>query len=144
VKSRLEPIAEGIKVPDKLPGGESFAHLGRAAMTALARSMPDAQSAVLFCLAWHATINLRMQHGPLTGQLVARVSARELRKITLCPIRTVRHALRRLRDNHLIHNEESRRGRTAIYRLTLGNSRVRKAPGFRSSGFVAEHSFAGV
>jgi hypothetical protein len=129
MKSRLEPIADGIEtLPVEPASSVSFAVFKRPEMIALARSIPDAQSAVLFCLQWHAALQQRMHRGPLAGQQVARVSAGTLTKITEFSIRTVRYALSKLQQRHLIKNVESRPGRTAIYQLTLHKNRTQAPP----------------
>ena len=131
--SRLEPIAEGNAALPIAPASRgSFALIGHEEMTALAHAMPDAQSAVLWCLAWHAAINARMSRGPLAGQQVAKVSASALAKITGRPIRTMYDALSKLQDHDLIQNVEDRPGRTAVYRLTLRTLQAR--PPRRSKG----------
>jgi hypothetical protein len=129
MKSRLEPIADGIEtLPVEPASSVSFAIFKRPEMVSLARSIPDAQSAVLFCLQWHAALQQRMRRGPLAGQQVARVSAGTLAEITECPVRTVYAALSKLQKRHLIQNIESRPGLTAIYRLTLHKNRTQAPP----------------
>jgi hypothetical protein len=131
--SRLEPIAEGnAALPIAAATRETFALISRVDMTALARAMPNAQSAVLWCLGWHAAINARMSRGQLAGQQVAKVSASALAKITGRPIRTVYDALSKLQDHDLIRNVEDRPGRTAVYRLSLRTHQAR--PNHRSNG----------
>lgn len=120
--SRLTPIAEGITPLPNAPANESFAVIGRAEMTALAHAMPDAQSAVLFCLSWHAALNERMRQGPLAGRRVARASVGLLGRITGRPVRTVKDALKKLRDSGLILRE-SRPGQTSVYRVTPHDKR---------------------
>jgi DNA-binding transcriptional ArsR family regulator len=122
MRARLEPIAEGIQAGStERPRVDSYAIMGRAEMTALAQAMRDAQSAILFCLAWHAAVQVRMKRGPLANQRVARVSAGTLAKITGRSIRTVRHALSRLKAAGVIEREDSRPGRTSIYQMSFHN-----------------------
>lgn len=84
----------------------------------LAHAMPDAQSAVLFCLTWQACHQERMKHGPHAGQFVARLSARQLADMTGRPQRTVRFALRRLRQRGIVRNLAGV-GAKAVHRLEL-------------------------
>jgi hypothetical protein len=99
--------------------GSSFAIFERAFLGALARVMPDAQSAVLLCLAWQAVLQKRRQHGPFAGQPVASLSGPQLTEMTGRPIRTVRHALSRLKQAGRIRNEQCAAGKKGAYRLTL-------------------------
>ncbi len=81
------------------PGGggrDGYAQLTRTTLTALARAMPDAQSAILVVLTWHALRNARLKFGPLAGRTAAGVSGEQLAEILDRPLRTVRHALTQL------------------------------------------------
>ena len=126
MKPQLVPIAVGIEpaTPSKAAPGKTFAILERTAMTNLSRTMPDAQSAVLLCLAWHAALQQRMRHGSLAGRQLARISAPALAKITGRPVRTVRHALRQLKAGGKIEKENDAPGRTSVYRLRLEDGRA--------------------
>jgi hypothetical protein len=100
-------------------------------MVALARAMPDAQSAILLCMAWHVCLQQRMEYGPLAGQALAKLSGPQLTEMTGRPIRTVRHALRQLKQAKRIKNEQSAAGRKGVYRLDfipLGEGRKRSEP----------------
>jgi len=98
---------------------QSFAILEREVVIALAKAMPDAQSAILLCLAWHACLQERMRNGPLAGEFVARLSGPQLAELTGRPIRTVRYALRKLKKAARIFNEQSAAGKKSIYRLGI-------------------------
>ena len=120
MKGRLKPISDDNgKVLHGQPVGGSFALLSRVDMAAIAHAMQDAQSAVLFCLAWHAVLQERMRRGELAGCKLARVSASRLAEITGRPIRTIRHALMRLKKKGTIVAEVSGPGKTSVYRLPL-------------------------
>src|SRR5262245_2112904 len=93
--------------------------------------MPDAQSAVLLCLTWQACFQQRMEYGPLAGQALAKLSGPQLAEMTGRPIRTVRHALRRLKQATRIKNEQSAAGKKGVYRLDViptGKEESRSCP----------------
>jgi hypothetical protein len=92
-------------------------------MIALAHSMPDSQSAVLACLVWQASLHERLARGPLAGRFVARLSGAQLADMTGRPLRTIRHALRRLTEEGVIHREQSAPGRKAVYAPSLAAER---------------------
>jgi hypothetical protein len=120
--ARLEPIAEGIQtVPVDRKRVDTYAIVGRAEMMAIARAMPDAQSAILFCLAWQAAFQVKMSRGPLARRRVARVSVSALAKMIRRPIRTVQYALSKLRAIGVIEQEDVGPGRTSVYKLNLLN-----------------------
>jgi hypothetical protein len=81
--------------------------------------MPDAQSAVLLCLAWQASLQERMSYGPHAGRFLARLSGPQLAEMIGRPLRTVRHALRRLKESARICNEQPGAGSKAVYALHL-------------------------
>lgn len=116
--AKLEPVS----LPPEQPDTEgTFAIMDRSQMTSLVRAMPDCQSAVLFCLAWHAAVQVRMKHGKLAGQNVARVSVNELARILDRSRRTVQYGLATLKDVGLVAKLEGKPGQTAVYRLDLGS-----------------------
>lgn len=120
MRAHLEPIGEGLQAAS----GErtvvgSFAIINRAEMVAMTRAMPDSQSAILFCLAWHAAISIRMRRGPRAGRHVARVSVGTLAKLSGRPVRTVQYALHKLRAAGVIERENTWPGRTSVYKLRL-------------------------
>jgi hypothetical protein len=96
-----------------------FAIIERDLVVALARAMPDAQSAVLLCLVWQASFQSHMKAGPLAGQFLARLSGPELAEMTARPIRTIRHALSRLRQARRIQKEQRGAGKKGVYSLGL-------------------------
>jgi hypothetical protein len=96
-----------------------FALLDRKCLIALSSAMPDAQSAVLLCLAWQAAVTERMRRGPHAGRFVARLSAPQLARLTGRPLRTVWYALRRLRQMGRLTMEIDTPGKTSVYRLNL-------------------------
>lgn len=98
---------------------KAFALLDRNRLGALARVMPDAQSAALLCIVWDACRRERLEHGPYAGQFVARLSGQDLVEMTKRPLRTVRYALSRLRQASLIKREQHAPGRKAVYRVDL-------------------------
>jgi hypothetical protein len=98
----------------------TFAILNRQQLVALARSMSDARSAVLFCLAWDAARRERLGRGPNAGRFVARLSGPELAALTGHCLRTVRYALSRLRHAGHIVSETPAPGKKALYRVCLG------------------------
>ncbi len=122
MRVRLEPIPDGMA---PAPSGDrrktAFAIFGRSEMETLAQSMPDARSAILFCIAWHVALQVRMERGPLAGQRLARVSANRLAAITKRPLRTVRYAISKLRAHGLLEVAVSSPGRTSVYRLPPPN-----------------------
>lgn len=97
----------------------AFAVLERDQLVALARAMPDAQSAVLLCLVWQAALQVKLNFGPNAGRAVARLSGAELSEMTGCPLRTVRYALGKLKRAAVIFREPSAAGRKSTYRLTF-------------------------
>jgi len=118
MRQKLEPLGDGLDTAVAAPAEQgTFAIMGRIVMESLARAMPDSQSAVLFCLAWHAAVQVRMRRGPRAGQPTARVSATSLAAITGRPLRTVRYALSKLRARGAIVPENTQPGRTSVYRL---------------------------
>jgi hypothetical protein len=86
----------------------------------LAQAMPDAQSAVLLCLAWQAARQARLHHASNAGQSVARLSGPQLAQLTGRPLRTIRHALRSLKQVGRVDAVSSDPGQTTTYRLNLG------------------------
>jgi hypothetical protein len=118
----LQPIspepAAGLP-SDERKGRPPFAIFEHGLLVALSRAMPDAQSAILFCLAWQASLQKKMLRGPLAGQALAKLSGPQLAEITSRPIRTVRHALSRLRKAMVISNEQSGAGKKGVYRLSF-------------------------
>jgi hypothetical protein len=125
MRGQLEPIAEGFESSSaECATAGTFAIFDRQTMTSLASAMPDAQSAVLFCLAWHAAIQVRMSRGPLAGQYVARVSATSLAQITGRAIRTVWYAIKKLRSAGMIKQEAQHPGRTSVYRVSLRGKQI--------------------
>lgn len=96
-----------------------YARFDRRQLEVLARAMPDAQSAVLLCLAWHAARQARLHRGEYAGQFVARVSARELAELIDRAIRTVRYALKALKQNGLIDSENRGPGKKGAFRVTM-------------------------
>ena len=120
MRSALIPLQEGAPVSfAAFEGGEAFAVLPRAQAVALTRAMPDARSAVLFCLGWEAARQVRFTKGPYAVQPIARLSARALVELTGRPLRTIRWALAKLVADRLVQPTDHRPGRTNIYRLTL-------------------------
>jgi hypothetical protein len=101
------------------PAGEQFARLAHGRLVGLVRAMPDAQSAVLACLVWSAARQELLAHGPWAGQFVARASGPRLASLTGRPLRTVRHALRRLTQAGRIRRVTPIAGHTAVYALDL-------------------------
>jgi hypothetical protein len=96
-----------------------FAVICRERLIDLAHTMPDAQSAVLLCLVWQAALQERLNRGTHAGAPVARLSGSELVEMTGCPLRTVRYALRKLRQASVIYHEEEAPGKKAVYGLNL-------------------------
>jgi hypothetical protein len=131
MRGRLTPIASGLPdCPTATPsGGRPFAHIDRGRLVALARAMPDCQSAVLACLLWQACLQERLALGPLAGRFVARLSGRQLAEMTGRPLRTVRHALRRLTQQGAIHREDSGPGIKAVYAPALPPGQGSSPPG---------------
>jgi hypothetical protein len=121
VKIPLTPLASGLEgcLAETHSPRRPFALIDRARLTATARVMPDAQSAVLACLLWQACKQERLARGPLAGRFVARLSGPRLATLTGRPLRTVRYALRRLSDSGVIRREAGPAGTTAIYALQL-------------------------
>lgn len=121
MRSRLTPIASGLggSLTPPPSGGRPFARIDRRRMIALARSMPDCQSAVLACLVWQASLQERLVRGPLAGRFVARLSGTQLAEMTGRPLRTVRYSLRRLTAKGLIRREHPAPGKKAVYALGL-------------------------
>jgi hypothetical protein len=115
-----QPVTSG-PPPGSQDPGPAFAIIERNLLVALARVSPDAQSAVLLCLAWQASFQKRMERGPLAGRLVAKLSGQQLAEMTGRPIRTVRHALRRLTQSGRIKNEQAGQGKKAVYGLNLSS-----------------------
>lgn len=103
---------------------KAFAILDRRELVSLARAMPDAQSAILLCLAWQAAYQSKMKLGPLAGLAVARLSGADLSEMTNRPIKTVRHAIRRLKEAAIVHSEPNAPGKKTTYRLNLPTSPV--------------------
>lgn len=121
MRGRLTPLSSGVEqcLGSAPARNQPFARVDRSRMVALARLMPDCQSAVLACLLWQASRQERLKRGPLAGQFVARLSGVQLATMTRRPLRTVRHALRRLTDEGVICRVAAAPGRTAIYALNL-------------------------
>lgn len=106
--------------PRKIPYKDGlYARITLFEMSALVRSMPDTQSAVLACLQWQAALQARLTRGPLAGQRVARLSAATIGTLTGRSVRTVRGALARLKQAALIAPIATSPGRTMTYRLTF-------------------------
>jgi hypothetical protein len=95
----------------------AYARLTRTALTTLARAMPDAQSAILAVLTWHALRNSRLRLGPLAGRTAAGVSGEHLAEILDRPLRTVRHALARLVATDAVVKDPVLPGRKNVYTL---------------------------
>lgn len=121
MRSRLTPLENGLAQEEAVDqqGRQGFAVLDQDRLIALAHNMPDAQSAILLCLAWHAARQERFRLGPLAGEAVARVSGPRLVELTGRPLRTIRHALRRLKRTGSIVPADTEPGKTAVYRLYL-------------------------
>lgn len=119
-RMRLGQIAR--PAPELVSGRveEPFALLTRPQAEALAQSMPDARSAILFALEWVATRKARMIKCAGPGCREARLSGVQLSAFTGRPIRTVRWSLARLKDMGLIVRKGGGVGRTSIYELRLG------------------------
>jgi hypothetical protein len=116
MRVRLNPIEVGLgPVPAGASPGQAFARLGRDVLVAMARAMPDCQSAVLACVVWQAARQQLLRKGPLAGRFVGRLSGPQLVEMTGRPIRTVRHALRRLKESGRIKREATGVGRSAVY-----------------------------
>lgn len=96
-----------------------FACFDEHQVEALAQAMPDAQSAVLLCLAWQAARQSRLRLGDHAGHFVARLSGRELAVMTGYALRTIRYALKALSRRALISLEEHGAGKKSAYRLNL-------------------------
>lgn len=130
---RLTPTpftGEAVAARPRVAGG--YATLTMARVKRLARAMPDAQSAVLVLLAWQATLHERMSRGPLAGRPAASWSGSQLAAMTDRPIRTVRHALERLRAAGLIEKGPSAAGRKSVYTLPFLGGRPEGASGVQS------------
>ena len=84
-----------------------------------AMRLESTESAILAILAWQASRQERLVRGPLAGQFVARLSGSQLAEMVHRPLRTIRHALRRLTDDGVIRRVTATPGRTAIYALHL-------------------------
>jgi hypothetical protein len=123
-----QPVTSG-PPRESLNAGPAFAIIERDLLVALARVSPDAQSAVLLCLAWQASFQKRMERGPLAGQLVAKLSGQQLAEMTGRSIRTVRHALSRLTQTGRIKNDQAGHGKKAVYGLNLSPSARDLRPG---------------
>lgn len=110
------PLAEaaGAIPPPELGG---YATLTRTRVVRLARAMPDCQSAVLLLLAWQATLHEKMRRGRLAGRTAASLSGAQLAAMTGRPLRTIRHALRRLSAGQLVSKEAGPSGRKNTYAL---------------------------
>jgi hypothetical protein len=121
MRGRLTPLSSGVAQCLGLapPRKQTYARVDRSRMVAVARLMPDCQSAVLACLMWQASRQERLVRGPLAGQFVARLSGAQLATMTGRRLRTIRHALRRLTDENVIRRVDAAAGRTAIYSLNL-------------------------
>jgi hypothetical protein len=121
MRGRLTPIDQALPDPPSRPPGpgQAFARVDRQRLVALARSMPDCQSAVLACLVWQAARQERLHRGRHAGQFVARLSGAQLAEMTHRPLRTVRHGLARLTRAGIIRREGAAPGRTAVYALNL-------------------------
>jgi hypothetical protein len=121
VRSRLTPIDCGIREylesPPRCP--RRFAQINHSRMVELAHSMPDCQSAVLACLVWQASQQERLGYGPYARQYLARLSGQQLVEMTGRPLRTVRHALSRLKQTGMIRSENKAAGQKAVYALVL-------------------------
>jgi len=121
MRGRLIPLTSGVEgcLGPAPACKQPFARVDRSRMVALARRMPDCQSAILACLMWQASRQERLARGPLAGQFVARLSGSQLAKMVHRALRTVRHALSRLTDEGVIRRVTATPGRTAIYALHL-------------------------
>jgi hypothetical protein len=116
VRSQLTPLETNpLITPSPRPSG-SYAVLTKDRAKALVRAMPDCQSAVLTCLVWQASLHEKMRQGPFAGRPVASLSGSQLSVMTGRPLRTVRHALRRLSECGLVV-KATLPGRKAIYEL---------------------------
>jgi len=101
------------------PAKHAYARIERPVLISLVQSMPDCQSAVLTCLTWHAARQQRFARGEYAGKFVARLSGKQLAKMTGRPLRTVRHSLRRLLEAKLIERVGVGPGRTAVFMPSL-------------------------
>jgi len=121
MRGRLTPLASGVEECGRKPspGSQSFARVGRSRLVALARLMPDCQSAVLTCLLWMASRQERMRFGPYARRFLARLSGTQLAEMTGRPLRTIRHALSQLTKSGAIRREDMAPGKKAVYALDL-------------------------
>ncbi len=102
------------------PGGggrDGYAQLTRTVLTALVRVVPDAQSAILVVLTWHALRNARLKLGPLAGRTAAGVSGEQLAEALDRPLRTIRHALARLVATRAVVKDPVLPGHKNVYTL---------------------------
>jgi hypothetical protein len=116
----LIPLNEG-PAPEfvKQLSDQPFAVLERHRLEELARTLPDAQSAVLLCLTWYAARQERLKRGAHAGKCIARLSGPQLADITGRPLRTIRYAISTLRRCGVIEPLSTGPGKTAVYRLHL-------------------------
>jgi hypothetical protein len=121
MRGRLTPVGSGLEDPPQPSplDSQSFARIGRSRIVALARSMPDCQSAALACLVWQASRQERLAYGPYARRFLARLSGPQLVDMTGRPLRTVRHALSRLTKAGVIRREDTAPGKKAVYALNL-------------------------
>jgi hypothetical protein len=116
MRSQLTPLDTGPSVIASSRPSGSYALLTKDRTVALARAMPDCQSAVLTCLAWQASLHERMHRGQFAGRPVASLSGNQLHEMTGRPLRSVWYALQRLSERHLVV-KSTRPGRMTVYEL---------------------------
>lgn len=100
---------------------EPDAVLSRPKLIRLLRAIRDAQASVLLGLVVIAGRNRLQDDGPSHGLPVAHVSGAELAALTGKPLRTVRHALTRLKASGSILNAGAEGGRRASYMILCFN-----------------------
>jgi hypothetical protein len=111
------------------------AELDYGRMLAMARAMPDASSAVLVVLWWHASYQTRLRNIQPGSPLIARMTPRQLAVATSRSTATIAACLQTLKQRGLI--EVYRRppgGDIAEYRICALAMRARSAPKASSLG----------
>ena len=116
MRSQLTPLDTGPSVIASSRPSSSYALLTKDRAVALARAMPDCQSAVLTCLAWQASLHERMHLGRFAGRTVASLSGKQLHEMTARPLRSVWYALQRLTERGLVV-KTPQPGHKTIYEL---------------------------
>src|SRR5436309_1970370 len=121
----LTPLSDGgMETPSPLGNSkQSYARIEEPVLIALAQAMPDCQSAILTCLTWQAARQQRFSCGLYAGQFVARLSGPQLARMTGRPLRTVRHALSRLKRAGRVRAARPGPGKTAVYSPVLETPR---------------------